>query len=190
MTRRLKIFAWIGTVILISIGIICFILYRNYRDILFAEPRNPKIEIKETYQIGWWSYQESLRIDSFKVELVESKLNLFNNKSLVKYTVKGIISHEGHWKPFIENVHVSQRLIRKYNRELHPYLDTDTVQIPEAIIEITPIIKVTNDKTYNGEELKFEFSNEIKLESFHWGNNWVRFLCNGINQDLILQQRK
>jgi len=190
MTRNRKILVWIGIVILIIIGALYFVLQSYFSDILFAEPRKPKIEVKETYQIGWWAYQESLKIDSFKVEIIESKLNLFNSKSLIKYTVKGKISNNGHWKPMIKSVHVSQRFLRRYNKELHPYLEKDTARIPEAIIEITPVVKVTKDESYNGEEIEFEFTNETKLESFHWGNNWVRFQCDDIWQDLILKQLK
>ena len=122
---------------------------------------------------------------------MDSKLNLFNNKSLIKYTVKGKLSHKGHWKPSIKNIHVSQRFLRQYDRELSPYLELDTVKIPEAMIEITPVVVLMdNDDNYNGEEIPFEFTNEIKLKSFHWGNNWVRFQCEDKFQDLILKQRK
>ena len=90
------------------IGAYYLILPRVLGNILSAEPRSPKLEISETNEIGWWAYQESLKVDSFSVEFVESKLNLFNSKSLIKYTVKGKLSNDGHWNPSIKNIHISQ----------------------------------------------------------------------------------
>jgi len=190
MRRRNKILIWIGIILLLLIGAYYLILPRVLGNILSAEPRSPKLEISETNEIGWWAYQKSLKVDSFSVEFVESKLNLFNSKSLIKYTVKGKLANDGQWKPSIKNIHISQRFIRQYDKELHPYLDSDTTNIPEAIIEITPVIEVTNDENYRGEIIEFEFTNELKLESFHWGNSWVRFQCADKWKDLILKQRK
>ena len=190
MKRRNKILIWVGIILLLLIGAYCLLLHKALKNIFSAEPRDPKLEISETNEIGWWAYQDALQIDSFSVEFVESKLNLFNSKSLIEYTVKGRLSKNGHWKPSIKNIHVSQRFLRQYDRKLHPYIDSDTAKIPEAIIEITPVIEVTEDENYKGEAIKFEFTNELKLESFHWGNNWVRFQCADKWQDLILKQRK
>ena len=190
MKRRNKKLIWIGIILLFLVGAYYLVLPKLLGGILSSEPRNPELEISETSEIGWWAYQESLKVDTFKVKFVESKLNLFNSKSLIEYSVKGKLSYNGHWKPSIKNIHVSQRFLRRYNRELHPYLDSDTTKIPEAMIEITPVIEVTNDDNYNGEEIEFEFTNELKLESFHWGNNWIRFQCSDKSQDLILKQRK
>ena len=190
MRRRNKILIWIGAIILLLSGIYFLALPSIVGSMFSAEPRSPKLQISETPNIGWWAYQDALTVDTFQVELIESKLNLFNSKSLIRYTVKGRLSYKGHWKPSIKDIHVSQMFLRQYDRELHPYLDSDTAQTPEALISVTPVIKVTNDEKYNGEELDFEFTNEIKLESFHWGNCWVRFQCGDKWTDLILEQRK
>jgi len=190
MSKRKKILIWIGAIIIALVGSYYLFMPGIISLILSSEPRDPKLEIAETYQIGWWSNQESMTIDSFEVEMVENKLNLFNDKSLISYKVKGKLKSDKNWKPYIKKIHISQRFIRVYNRDLHPYLETDTAKIPEAIIEITPVIKVKKDENYSGELIDFEFINEIKLESFHWGNNWVRFKCGAKNEDLILKQRK
>lgn len=114
-----------------------------------------------------------MQIDSFKVELIDSRLNLFNSLSLVRYTIYGQLSESGGWRPYIDKVHVSERFIRKYDRDLHPYLDVDTVNIPEAIIEITPVVQVKEDKGYQGEKIPFRIANELTIDSFHWGDNWL-----------------
>ena len=85
---------------------------------------------------------------------------------------------------------MSQRFIREYNRKLHPYLDKDTVKLPEAIIETTPIVQVKEDKNYNGEKIPYEFTNELKLISFHMGANCLRIQCKEKYTDIILLQRK
>ena len=72
------------------------------KDILSNEPRKPKNEIPITYNIRWWSNQENLIIDSLKIEIIESKLNLFNSKSLISYSVYGKMKIEKFWKPKIE----------------------------------------------------------------------------------------
>jgi hypothetical protein len=191
LKKAKTIFIWVGVIALLLVGAYYLILPRIIGNILSAGPRNPRLEIPVTYEIGWGrSHQDAMQIDSFSVEFVESRLNLFNNKSLIKYTVKGKLSGKKHWKPSIQNVHMSQRFTREYNHDLHPYLDSDTASIPEAIIEITPVIDFTEDPNYAGEVIEFEFTNELLLESFHWGNSWVRFQCKDHWKDLILEQRK
>ncbi len=192
MTRKRKIIIWIFSVILlITIIIIAFgeRMANYYFDKKF-HPREPKNEFEVTYNLGWWSYQESMRIDSFKVELIDSRLNLFNSFSLIRYTIYGQLSKSDNWRPYVDKVHISERFIRKFDRELHTYLDIDTVNTPEAIIEITPIVNVKDDSGYKGEKIPFEITNELKIGSFHWGNNWLRLQCDTIKRDVILRQRK
>lgn len=179
-------------VILIFVAAVVYYLNQPVMDtdILSKEPRDPKIEIPVTYEIGWWSSQDSLIIDSFKVEIVESRLNLFNSKSLLKYTVKGKIFNSKLWEPFIEKIHISERFLRRYKGNRIPFALNDTSKIPEAVIEITPIVKEISNDDYKGEGISFEFENEIKLKSFHWGKNWVRFKCGDKWQDVFLQQSK
>jgi hypothetical protein len=187
-----RIFIWIF--IILAVGFVLLLIFRKsiISEIAFGDlhPREPKNEIAVTYEIGWWSYQDELRVDSFTVKTIESKLNLFNSESLISYTTKGILTGKKGWKPCIEKVHICQRFIREYNRKLHPYLDKDTVELPEALIEITPIVQVTEDKDYKGEKLSFKFTNELKINSFHWGNNWLRIQCGEKYEDIILRQRK
>ena len=190
MTRITKVFIWIVIIVLLLIGGYYVTTPIITGNILAVEPRKPKLEVVETAEIGWWAYQEALTIDSFRVEFVESNLNLFNSKSLIQYTVKGKLSNDKYWRPSVAKVHVSQRFLRQYAQSLYPYLDSDTIKTPEAMIELTPVVDVIRDENYNGEEIAFEFTNELKIESFHWGNNGVRLQCAEQWQDVILEQRK
>ena len=190
--KKKKIIIWLLS-ILVLILILFFIFSKSIiSQIAFGEfhPREPKNEIKETYNIGWWSYQETMQVEKFSVEIIESKLNLFNSTSLIRYTVQGELKQTGNWKLYVSAVHISERFIRRYNQKLHPYLDKDTVQAPEAIIEITPVIVEKEDKKFKGEKIPFKFTNELKIVSFHWGNNKVRIQCCDLQKDIILQQRK
>ena len=79
-----KAFKIVGVTLLALI--ICAIAYYLYlsdfgrRNILSNEPRRPKLEIPVTYNISWWSNPKALTIDSLKIDIIESKLNLFNSK--------------------------------------------------------------------------------------------------------------
>lgn len=191
MTKR-KIF--IGILITFLTIIVLTFIFRERLITSFVfkniSPRETRNQIEVTNNIGWWAHQQNMKIDSFSVGIIESKLNLFNSISLIKYTIKGELKENNNWKPYIRKVHISERFVRKYNRELHPYLDTDTAKIPEAVYEITPIVDVKKDNNYKGESVKFEFTNEMKIESFHWGNNWLRFQCDDFQKDLTIKQRK
>ncbi len=123
-------------------------LYLRRKGILSKAPGKPNYEIPITYNIGWWSYQNDLIIDEFNVEIVESKLNLFNSKSLISYQIIGKIKYKGEWKPSIKRVHISERL------------NKDTTQNCQRVIEITPVVKVSNKEGLNGGIEKFEINNE------------------------------
>lgn len=189
--RKKKIIIW--TSILSIILIIGFVFGERIILSLFFKnlhPREPKNQIEETYKIGWWGYQDSLKINFFRVEVIESNLNMFNTYSLVKYTVQGEMKWKNGWKPFIENVHISERFIRKFRRGINSFLNKDTLKTPAAIFEITPIVNTRKDKDYKAETIKFEFTNELKIQSFHWGNNLIRLQCDSLKTDIILKQTK
>ncbi|WP_108869159.1 hypothetical protein [Aquimarina aquimarini] len=144
-------------------------------------PRNPKVEIKESHTIGWWSKQNTLTVETFEVKIIESKLNLFNSQSLISYHIKGKLCYENNRKPFIKNIHVSERFLDHTN---------DSIHNKQAIIEITPIVGVKKDKDYEGEQLEFDVTNEKIINSFQWGENPVKFKCLNIINNIIVSQRK
>ncbi len=148
---------------------------------LSTEPRNPKVEVIETHTIGWWSKQEALSIDTFEANIVDSKLNLFNSKSLISYRIKGNLKYKKGWRPYIKEIHLSERFLTN---------TTDSINNPDAMIEITPVIGAKDDESYNGEKIEFDITNEKKMNSFHWGNNRVRFKCLESINDIVLSQRK
>ena len=170
------------SIIVVSIILlfICAYLYLTdfgRRGILSNEPRKPKIEIPVNYNIGWWSHQDDIIIDSLKIEIIQSQLNLFNSKSLIAYSVYGKMKFDdGHWEPNIENIHLSERI------------EKDSLK--SRIIEITPIISVSEKDNQKGGVKKFNFKNEHTITSNHWGNNYLKFVCGNKEQIIILHQRK
>ena len=159
---------------------ICTYLYLTdfwQKGILSNEPRKPRIEIPVTYNIGWWSHQDDLTIDSLKVEIVESKLNLLNSKSLVSYSVFGKMrNNDGYWEPNIETIHLSERI------------EKDSLK--SRIIEITPIISVSEKDNQKGGVKNFNFKNEQTIISSGWGNNRIKFICGNKIQSITLHQIK
>lgn len=198
------------TLIIIGISIIVIVvglfLTSRYWIGLFldTEPREPKYEIPITYNIGWWSYQEALNIDTFEVKLIDSRLNLFNSYSLINYRIKGrLILYKNNWEPFIDKIHISERVIKTDTIDTDSSsimtfsLNKDTVQIgevsikPEAIIELTPIIKVKENNSYKaGHAIEFDLTNEHKIQSLDWGDNYLLIKCEKFDFLLRLQQRK
>jgi hypothetical protein len=151
----------------------------NVKMFLHASTRKAKHEVPVTYELGWWSNQNDLHIDSFSVSLLDSNLNMFNSKSLISYTVKGHLTYIGSWKPFIKKVHLSERFLTKDKR--------DTT---DAEIIITPIVDTKQDNTKNGGTVPFAFTNQLLQNSFHWGSNKILFRCGAFQQMIEVWQKK
>jgi len=182
-----KVFIILGfaflMLILCSVGYYLFLTDFGRKDILSAqilsaEPRMPKLEIPVTYNIGWWTDQKALNVDSLKIDIVESRLNLFNSKSLISYKVIGHLEFKGHWQPLIKEVHISE------------HINLDTTLHCDRIIEITPVIEDKQNKNVNGGTDKFKFTNEHKITSNRWGINRIKFVCGQKEQTIELQQFK
>jgi hypothetical protein len=179
MKKLLKILGLIIlTLILCSVAYYLYLTDFGRKNILSTEPRKPKLEIPVTYNIGWWSDQKALTVDSLQVDIIESKLNLFNSKSLISYKVSGLLNYEGHWQPTISEVHISERI------------NLDTTIHCDRIIEITPIIEDKENKNAKGGSDKFEFKNEHTITSNHWGINRIKFICGQKEQTIELRQSK
>jgi len=179
MKKAFKILLGIILIALLLIGgIYLYATDFGRKGILSNEPDNPRIEIPITYNVSWWSYQEDLAVEDFQADIVESKLNLFNSKSLISYKIKGKIKYDGHWKPNIKEVHISERI------------NKDSTLNISRIIELTPIVEVKNDENANGGIEDFEFTNEHMITSQNWGLNRIKIICGNKETIIELQQRK
>jgi len=177
MKRILKLSGLLFLVVILFI--VGYYLYlSNFGSKGIFEPRNPRLKIPITYNIGWWSDQKALTVDSLKIEIIESRLSLFNSKSLIEYKVSGHLKYTGHWQPKIKEVHISERM------------NPDTTLHCDRIIEITPVVEVKENKKATGGTDKFEFRNEHTITSNHWGINRIKFICGQKEKTIELHQFK
>lgn len=139
----------------------------------------PKSDVKFTSKVGWWPYQKELKITSLEVDVVDSHLNLFNSKSLIRMKIKGSMKGQNGWCPKVDKVHISERVVHAGNFENSL-----------AEITVTPVIHVKEDKGYHSEILSFNLTQEIQTESMGWGSNTYQFYCGSKKSKLKLHQRK
>ena len=174
--RRLIVIGIASFIVIFAIGLF---LYRDklITLLLYSGPAEPRNQTEITYNIGWWSHQDGLTIDKFEIKIVDSRLNLFNSRSLISYTIEGTMTDAKNWEPYLEKIHISERF------QIDSTMRT-------GIIEITPIIGVKEKDDYNGGQIEFKTTNELIIESFHWGNNKLLFKCGNSQKELELKQRK
>jgi hypothetical protein len=161
MRKGLKIL--IGLVLFITVVAIGLFIFRDKiaEKILYTGPREPKNQVETTFEIGWWSNQDGLTVDNLEIEIIDSRLNLFNSKSLVSYTVSGTMTGSKNWEPYLKKIHISER-----------FVNTDSTS-RVGLIELTPLIGVKENDSYVDNKIPFKATNELMMESFHWGNNSV-----------------
>jgi hypothetical protein len=178
MRKGIKVL--IGLALIITTLTIGFFIFRNkiIETILYTGPRDPKNQIETTFDIGWWSHQDGLIIDNLEIEIVDSRLNLFNSKSLISYTISGMMTGSKNWEPYLKKIHLSERFVK-----------TDSTS-HMGLIELTPLIGVRENSNYVDGKVPFKVTNELLMESFHWGNNPVLFKCEQIERRIELKQRK
>jgi len=139
----------------------------------------PRSDADFTYKIGWWPYQNDLRVKSFTTEIVNSHLYILNSTSLIRMHIGGEIKGPKQWRPQINKVHISEQV-------LHGGNFTNSL----AEIHITPIIDVKQDKNYQGEIIKFRINQELHIKSMGWGSNTYRIICGSYTNELDLLQMK
>jgi len=147
--------------------------------ILGSSVRSPDSDVPFTYQIGWWPYQEFLEVTALRTKIVDSRLNLFNAKTLVSINIQGKIRNDNNWKPYIKAVHISEKVVHSGN-----------FANSEAEIQVTPIIKTKEDKTYKGEVIEFNINQELIVNSMGWGKNTYIITSQDKKQVIEVQQMK
>src|SRR5687768_16662817 len=134
--RRTIIIGVVSFIVIIAIGLF---LYRKklISLLLYSGPREPKNQTEITYNIGWWSHQGGLTIDKLEIEVVDSRLNLFNNRSLISYTIEGKMTDDKNWEPYLKKIHISERFPTDSSRRT-------------GMIELTPVVGVKENNEYTG----------------------------------------
>ena len=140
--------------------------------------KDAKVEIPITHGICWSSSNDNLVIDSFRIALIESNLNMFYDTSLLSYTVYGHAMSKKNSVIAINQIHIAERL------------NNDTAINCDGIIEITPILTLEVAENKKGSNEYFHFTNEIALSSIHFGENIFQFICLNKKQTISLFQNK
>jgi len=139
----------------------------------------PRSDVRVTADIGWWSYQEELEVTALDVEVLEAPLNLFGNRALIRFRLRGQVWHsKGGWRPYIRETQISQRFRS----------GEDGARFGD--IEVTPIVGVKEDKLYHGEQIAFDYKVEQIVHTFQWGKNEFLVHSAGQERELELHQYK
>ncbi len=105
----------------------------------YTSPKIPRLksDVPIEYRIGWWAYQEAVKLDELDSNIVFGNLSLFNSTSIVEFKLKGTLIYKNSWRPYIKSVHITERWV------------STSKQYRVGNIFITPIIAVKNDDTYS-----------------------------------------
>ena len=157
MSKTIKIVLIVLVILACSAGIFFWVLIKS------VEPEIPEpiSDVPVTYKIGWWSYQNQIKVESLQTELIYEKLNLFNSKAVIQYTIDGSISYKNGWRPYIKSVFISERWSA-------PPVNFEGNL---ADISVMPIVGVERDDEYKGEEIRYSINVQDYLSSGGWGMN-------------------
>ena len=145
---------------------------------LVPRVQKPRSDVPVIANIGSWPNQKDLRVDDLVVTVVDAPLTAFNNQALVRFRMKGRIACQNGWRPFIEEVQLSQRLAGSGSTK--PYGD----------FLLVPVVRVRQDPGYAGEDVQFDVKVEQLVESLDWGSNRYVVLAGDRQTEFTLQQRK
>ena len=141
----------------------------------FAPPSSVPIN----YSLGWWKNQDSFAIKSLNARFKYSQRGLFAGDNILTITIKGELYGNENRKPKIKETHVSQE--RMQSSEKYGL---------EAVINITPVIEISNTKAYTGETIPFEIVQNIKIKSMDFGNNIYHIKCGNFTTTSNFHQAK
>lgn len=147
---------------------------------LQPEIPKPKSDVPITYKIGWWNYQKGLAVQSLTTEKIYASLNLMNAKAVIQYNIKGKLTHEKGWRPYIKSVFLSERWLK----------NPENFNGNTAEILIKPIVGIKKDELYNGKVVSFDIKVQDYLHSGGWGTNTYIIKAQNQQSVITLQQRK
>lgn len=128
---------------------------------LSADEIKPR-KVKTSDTISWRAHQDGLDVSGIDAEVINARLNLFNQTFTVKYRIRGQVRFiKGGWRPYINEAQYTERLV----------IDNLDPEKSHGDIEIVPIVKVKEDTQYRGEWLPFLIEFEKRVNAFKWGNN-------------------
>lgn len=149
----------------------------------YEEVREPKSEVPFVYSVGWWPYQEGLRIQSLEVQILDSRPSVFNAETLVAIVIRGEMKAAKGRRPKITQAQLSQKITKIQSEEKRS-------EPPEAEITIMPIVDIQSDKAYDGSSIPFSIKQEMILNSMTWGDNIFVIVCGDLKKQIRVAQTK
>ncbi len=160
------------------IGVLSLLVIVNI--VLFPTVPWPHSDIPITCELGSWPYQGGLTITELTAEAVRPQLNLFNDRFLIRYRLKGAVKAQVGWKPRIGQAQITGRLVS--NRQNQEPAVADVL--------IVPIVEVTRDAGYTGELVRFDVKLEQITSTMDWGTNEYDVRCLDHNASVTVHQYK
>ena len=176
MKRRYK---WILAV-LASVALLCFLVPLVLSWILVPSVQRPHSDVAISCELGPRPYQDGLTVTKLSAEAADPKLNLFNNRFLIRYRVSGAITSRNGWRPRIAKAQVTARLVSQRTDEKAPVAD----------ISVVPIVEVIQDAHYSQEQVPFDIKLEQVIQTMDWGPNQYEVHCLGQTSTISVQQSK
>ncbi len=173
-----KIFKIVGIVAGV-LSVLALMAYGVLWWVLTPKIPKPKSDVPIEYKIDWWAYQEAVSLASLEATVIFDGLNLFNGTAVVEYRLKGTVSNNNNWRPYIRAVNISERW---------EGMNESSARIGSIVI--TPIVAVKNDEGYAGESIDFDIKIQDYLESGGWGVNIYKIRSINKEATIELVQRK
>ena len=176
MKRRYK---WILAV-LAAVALLCFLVPLVLSWILVPSVQRPHSDVPLSCELGPWPNQDGLTVTKLSAEAVDPKLNVLNNRFLIRYRVCGAITSRSGRRPRIAKAQVTSRLVSQ-RTEKNP---------PVADISVVPIVEVIQDAHYSQEQVPFDIKLEQVIQTMDWGRNHYQIHCLGQTATISVQQSK
>lgn len=100
-------------------------------------------------------------VESLNAKVIFGFLNLLNHTSIIQYQLVGKVSAIPGKRPSINAVHFN--LIKRYDHK-RPFVIIGDIQL-------TPIVEMSTDKTYDGTPITYNIKIGHYFDSLDWGEN-------------------
>lgn len=163
-------------IVLAALASLCLLGLLLLGWILTPSVQRPHSDVAISCELGSWPYQDGLTVSKLSAEAVEPKLNLFNNRFLIRYRVTGTISSRSGWMARIAKAQVTARLVSRDPRV--------------ADVLVVPIVEVREDSRYSQQQVPFDIKLEQVIQTMDWGRNQYDIHCLGQTAVVSVQQMK
>ena len=154
----------------VAASILLILIFVRFRHSWFW----PRSEVPITTELCGWDYQYGLTVTELTAEAVDPYLNLFNDRFLIRYhikgtlTLKGLVSYSKGVRPAIKMAQITSRQISG-GAEQRPV---------RADVLIVPIVGVIDDDAaFPDRQFPFDLKLEQVMPTMDWGANQYVIRC-------------